>query len=150
MTDDSLLELIYKAHRELARMEEEPRDYGTGRLFYASEMHTLVRVGESPYMNLTTLADKLGVSKSAASKFAKKLLERGCIEKTRPRDNEKEVLFHVTPEGRRALRGHEKFQRETFDPLRAIESKLDPESAARARAFLSELYAALIAGRGEK
>ena len=77
MPDRSLLRRIYDAHRLLAAMEAEPRRYGTDRLFYASEIHTLVCIGENPNVNLTTLAARLEVSKSAASKFVAKLLQAG-------------------------------------------------------------------------
>jgi DNA-binding MarR family transcriptional regulator len=145
--NEDLLQIIYKAHRELRRLEEDPRDYGTGRLFYASEIHTLACIGENPYVNLTSLAGKLGISKSAVSKFVRKLIAIGCIEKTRPRDNDKEVLCHTTPLGARAVLGHRKYQEAIFGPLREVESRLSSEQAGIIAAFLSELYDALVQGR---
>ncbi|MCK7514822.1 MAG: hypothetical protein MZV70_69690 [Desulfobacterales bacterium] len=56
MIDSPLLQMIYGAHKELTRLEQEPREYGTGRLLYGSEIHTLVCIGENPYLNLTALA----------------------------------------------------------------------------------------------
>ena len=139
MVNYPLLQLIYRAHGELERLEQTPRDYGSGRLFYASEMHTLVCIGENPYLNLTTLAEKLGVSKSAASKFVKKLIAAACIDKTKSPDNAKDVLFHATPEGKRAIQGHRAFEEATFGPLRAIEARLSPGNTAMISRFLTEL-----------
>jgi DNA-binding MarR family transcriptional regulator len=147
VTTKSPLEIIYQAHRELTRLEQEPRDYGTARLCYASEIHTLACIGDNPYLNLTTLAMKLGVSKSAASKFVKKLMTAKYVEKTRPRDNDKEVLFRVTALGKRALLGHKKFEERTFGPLREIESRLSPGQTVVVTTFLSALYDALTASR---
>jgi DNA-binding MarR family transcriptional regulator len=133
------MQMIYGAHKELARLEQEPRDYGTGRLFYASEIHTLVCIGENPYVNLTTLAGKLEVSKSAASKFVRKLITAACIEKTRSSDNAKDVLFHATSKGKRAIQGHRAFQEITFGPLQGIEARLSPTEAEVISRFLAEL-----------
>jgi DNA-binding MarR family transcriptional regulator len=143
MIDSPLLQMIYGAHRELSRLEQEPRDYGTGRLFYGSEIHTLVCIGENPYINLTTLAGKLEVSKSAASKFVKKLIAAACIEKTKSLDNAKDVLFHATSKGKRAIQGHRAFQETAFGPLRSIEARLLPADAEAISRFLAELADAL-------
>jgi DNA-binding MarR family transcriptional regulator len=147
MATESPLDMIYRAHRELCRLEEEPRDYGTGRLFYASEIHALERVGEAPYINLTSLAADLGVSKSAVSKVVAKLIDAGCLEKTKAEDNDKEVLFLCTAEGAKALRGHAKFRKAAFGPLREIEARLGRAQAESVTAFLSSLCSALEAVR---
>jgi len=141
-----LLGMIYGAHKELERLEQKPRAYGTTRLFFASEIHTLVCIGENPYINLTMLSEKLKVSKSAASKFVKKLIGAACIEKTKSPDNAKDVLFHATPEGKRAIQGHKAFEEITFGPLEAIESRLSPSQAAVISSFLNELNEQLMQG----
>ncbi len=143
MLDRSLLRRIYDAHRLLAAMEAEPRRYGTNRLFYASEIHTLVCIGEHPDVNLTTLAARLEVSKSAASKFVAKLLQADCIIKTKALTNARDVLFRVTAKGRRAIDGHRQFEDRVFGPLAAIESRLRPAERKAIAGFLDELSRAL-------
>lgn len=143
MPDRSLLHRIYGAHRLLAAMEAEPRRYGTGRLFYASEIHTLVCIGENPEINLTTLAATLDVSKSAASKFVAKLLQADCIVKTKAPTNARDVLFRVTAKGRRAIEGHRQFEDRAFGPLAAVESRLRPAERRVIARFLDNLSRAL-------
>jgi DNA-binding MarR family transcriptional regulator len=143
MGTNSLLGKIHHAHRLLAAIEEEPRDYGTDRLFYASEIHCLVCIGENPGINLTTLALKLEVSKSAASKFVGKLLASRCITKTKAADNARDVLFSVTAKGRRAVEGHRKFETATFGPLEAIESRLGAAEHKAVGDFLDSLARSL-------
>ncbi len=143
MADQSLLHRIHDAHRLLAAIEAEPRRYGTARLFYASEIHTLVCIGEYPDMNLTTLAARLEVSKSAASKFVAKLLQAGCITKTKAPTNARDVLFRVTATGRRAIDGHRQFEARAFGPLEAIESRLRPAERKAIAGFLDNLARAL-------
>jgi DNA-binding MarR family transcriptional regulator len=139
MADRSLLDRIYDAHRLLAAIEAEPRRYGTDRLFYASEIHTLVCIGECPDMNLTTLAARLEVSKSAASKFVAKLLQSDYITKTKAPTNARDVLFRVTAKGRRAIEGHRQFEARAFGPLEAIESRLRPAERKVIAGFLDNL-----------
>jgi len=139
----NVVDLIYRAHRLLSRMEQQPRDYGTGRKLFASEIHTLACVAENPHVNLTGLADRLGVTKSAASKFVRKLLASGYIEKTRLEGNAKEVLFRATAEGEKAARGHARFRERTFGRLEAIVAELDPGEEGLVREFLERLYTEL-------
>jgi DNA-binding MarR family transcriptional regulator len=148
MGSNSLLEKIYHAHRLLAAIEEEPRDYGTDRLFYASEIHSLVCIGENPGINLTTLALKLEVSKSAVSKFVGKLLAAKCITKTKAADNARDVIFSLTAKGKRAAEGHRKFETATFGPLEAIESRLGAAEHKVVEDFLDSLAKALEGRRG--
>jgi DNA-binding MarR family transcriptional regulator len=144
MIASPLLDMIYSAHKELNRLEQEPRDYGTGKLLYGSEIHTLVCIGEHPYINLTTLAGKLEVSKSAASKFVRKLIDAACIEKTQSKDNAKDVLFHATSKGKRAIQGHLAFQRTAFGPLKDMEARLPPAEAEIISRFLTGLNGELM------
>ncbi len=83
MAEETILGLIYRAHRRLGQLESTPRDYGTGELLYSSDIHTVEAVGRQPGCNLTQLAAALGVSKPAASKFTRKLLSRGFLLKGR-------------------------------------------------------------------
>ena len=117
MIDGPLLLMIFSAHRELTRLEQQPWDCGAGKRLYASEIHALVCIGENPNVNLTTLAGKLEVSMSAASKFVKKLIEAACIEKTKSMDNAKDVRFRATSKGGRAILGHRAFEDSTFGPI---------------------------------
>lgn len=141
MDTESVLDYIYAAHRYLAALESEPRDYGTGEELYASEIHTVVAVRRTPLCNLTSLAAALGVSPAAASKFTAKLLRRGYLTKGKAPGNRRDVLFEVTGKGRLAAEGHDQFERETFGALRRIEGELPPEARAAIIGFFRSLIA---------
>jgi DNA-binding MarR family transcriptional regulator len=66
-------------------------------------------------------------------------MERGTIVKTKSQDNEKDVLFHATPKGRRAIESHRKFEEAAFVSLREIETRLAPAEFAVIDSFLSKL-----------
>lgn len=130
MREGSIIDRIYAAHRYLSEIESEPRDYGTGEPLYASEIHTVVAVRAHPGCNLTALAAALGVSKPAAYKFAAKMIRRGFLRKYQEPGNRKDVFFNVSDTGAIAAEGHERFERETFGPLRRVEEELSPDARA--------------------
>lgn len=140
MTDyNKVTKLYFKSIKEFNEFESIPRDFGTGDLLYSSEIHTLQAIGDNTDINLTELSLKLDVSKSAVSKFVKKLLDKGLITKSKLQGNKKEVVFGLTDKGRTAYIGHKKFSQETFKPIFNILSKLDKEQVDFLEKFLGEL-----------
>ena len=81
MIEERILDSIYFAHKYLNRLESTPHNYGTGEGLYSSEIHTITAIAEQPGINLTQLAEKLEVSKAAASKFTAKTIKRGIHRK---------------------------------------------------------------------
>jgi DNA-binding MarR family transcriptional regulator len=139
MADEGILDLVYSAHRRLGELEKLPRDYGTGELLYSSDIHTVEAVARQPGCSLTQLAGSLGVSKAAASKFARKLLRFGYLAKEMQPNNAKEVSFSLSPKGRRAEKAHRQFTQKVFGPLRAIESGLSASERLVIRGFLEAI-----------
>jgi len=142
MAEKSILELINATHRLLERLESSPRDYGTGDLLFSSDIHTVFEVHRQPGCSLTALAERLQVSKPAASKFAKKMLALGYLLKEHLEGNRKEVAFSLTIKGEAAIKAHADFERRAFAPLRRIEKELSPRERELIRDFLGELIAA--------
>jgi len=139
MSKARLIDYIYSAHRFLSELESEPRDYGSGDMLYATEIHTVVEVEKNSGCNLTTLACILHVSPAAASKFVAKLIRRGYITKYKAANNLRDVLFEVTEKGKQAARGHDQFERRTFGPLLRVEKDLGPEERGVIEAFFQKL-----------
>lgn len=144
MERDSILDLIYVAHKYLARLESSPRDYGTGDLLYSTDIHTVTAVSEFPGINLTQLALHLDVSKAAASKFVRKLVDKGYLLKGQSKYNNKEVLFNLTAKGRKAAKLHREFELETFRPLMKLEQSLADDERNTIVSFLNRLTNAII------
>jgi DNA-binding MarR family transcriptional regulator len=114
------IEFLLRVNNKLNLISREARDFGSGDLLYSTEIHTIVAIGKNPGTNLTQLAEMLGVSKSAASKFIKKLIAKHYIIKSRPVDNQREVIFNLTDKGKIAFQGHERFSSETFKRVYSI------------------------------
>ncbi len=134
-----IADLMFGVHNRFTALESTPKDFGTGDLLYATEIHTIVVIGGNPNSNLTELAELLGVSKSSVSKFVKKLLEKEYIVKTQAPENRKEVFFELTERGWTAYRGHETFSDRLFGKVYGILRKGEDGDALVVRRFLEVL-----------
>jgi DNA-binding MarR family transcriptional regulator len=81
---------------------------------YRREIHTIQAIGKNPDMNITTLAEYMGVTKGAVSQTIKKLGNKGLVRKTHAPGNAKEVVLELTDLGWIGFRNHEKFHMETL------------------------------------
>jgi DNA-binding MarR family transcriptional regulator len=109
-----LFERWVRIMNKMSRSESLPRDFGTGNLLFPSEIHTLCVLGTMPGIRITDFSVRLGVTKGAISKIAKKMEETGFIEKYRKPGNDKEILIRLTPKGKKAYRGHEEYHKKAF------------------------------------
>nr|WP_275901682.1 MarR family transcriptional regulator [Paenibacillus sp. SYP-B3998] len=74
-----------------------------------SETHVIEQIGMHETINVTRLAEKMGMTKGAITKIGAKLLDRGWIEKFALSGNRKEVLFRLTPDGHSVYDVHEQY-----------------------------------------
>ena len=113
--------LMEEVSRLIARAESlhRPRfDFGTGIGLYRSEIHTIQTIGRNPGINVTRLAERMGVTKGAVSQMLGRLAKKGLAEKGTISGNEKEVIGELTDLGRRAFENHEAFHRQMLGVLR--------------------------------
>jgi DNA-binding MarR family transcriptional regulator len=136
---EKIIQLYFKSIKEFNEFESAPRDFGTGDLLYSSEIHTLQAIGNNENINLSELAEILGISKSGVSKFIKKLLSKKMITKSNPLNNRKEVVFNLTKKGWTAYLGHQNFSEQTFNSIYNILSRLDDQQILFLETFLHEL-----------
>ena len=140
--NNTIIEAVFKIHNKLNELSATPRDFGTGEKLYSSEIHTIIVIGEKPGINLTGLSLTLGVSKSAGSKFIKKLLAKGYVIKGRAVSNRREVIFNLTEKGQLALQGHNAFSRQRFQKLYKVLQKYEAEFSG-IRNFLEDFCSGL-------
>jgi DNA-binding MarR family transcriptional regulator len=136
---DEIIERYFQSINLFDAFESKPREYGTGDLLYPSEIHTLVMIAKNPGLNLTQLADFLGISKSGASKFVKKLLAKKLIVKGAMPENLKEVVFDVTEKGVIAFEGHQSFSANTFVKINEIFNQMNDDEMKVLHQFLGDL-----------
>jgi DNA-binding MarR family transcriptional regulator len=86
---------------------DQPRQYGTARRIYPSEIYALDRIPPAG-MNISALALALAVTKSAASQIVDKLVRKGLARKVGGQ-NAREVCVELTAAGRTAVANSGKF-----------------------------------------
>ncbi|ELK39253.1 transcriptional regulator [Brevibacillus agri BAB-2500] len=74
-----------------------------------TELHVISAIGRDTRMNVTTIAQNIGVTKSAISKITVKLLKKGLLERYQLEDNQKEVFFRLTKVGELVNSIHDSF-----------------------------------------
>lgn len=141
--DATILDPLLKVNNKLNAIAKMPKDFGTDDYLYTSEIHTIAAIGKNPNYNLTQIADILGVTKSAVSKFVQKLQKKGYLVKRRINEDRREVILELTDKGLLALEGHEQFKETMFKEVNKIIKKTKKEDLLVIEGFLNAVYQAL-------
>jgi DNA-binding MarR family transcriptional regulator len=88
------------------RLDKQPRQFGTGEDFSSSEIHVIEVVGQNEGLSVTALADRLGVTKGAASQTLKKMESRELISKEIDPSNTSRATLSLSTKGRIAFYAH--------------------------------------------
>ncbi|WP_235439609.1 MarR family transcriptional regulator [Paenibacillus sp. DMB20] len=72
-----------------------------------TELHTIACIGELEPINVTSIAEKMNLSKGNTSKVTNKLLKAGWVRKAQLNDNKKEVYFRLTTAGKKLFALHD-------------------------------------------
>lgn len=115
---EKLLDLLDQVLTKMGSIHSEPYDFGTGVPLYRTEIHTIRAIGENRGINITKLAEHLGVTKGAVSQMINKLVKKKMVKKTHSYDNAKEILLELTDLGWIGFRNHEQFHMEMLDIVR--------------------------------
>jgi DNA-binding MarR family transcriptional regulator len=110
----ALVDLFLKILHLYSIIGRKPKDYGTGDLLYIAEIHTLVMVGKNREINMTRLAETMGVTKGAISQTVRKLVHKNLIIKSNT-TNKKEISLKLSVKGDIVFRAQESFQKELFE-----------------------------------
>jgi len=122
----SLIDLFLKILHLYSVITRKPKDYGTGDLLYFTEIHTITMVGKNDEINMTRLAEIMGVTKGAISQTINKLVHKKLIEKTNT-TNKKEYNLRLTGKGRIVYDGQKSFQKELFTFAGPLYEEASPE-----------------------
>lgn len=99
------------------QVEKKKRTYGTDMLLSRAEIHTVAAVGDTPGVNVTTLAQQLGITKGAASQMIYRLVDKGLVEKSVSPNSDTEVCLTLTQLGKKAYKEHEKYHATSNDRM---------------------------------
>lgn len=108
-----LIDLFLKILHLYSVITRKPKNYGTGDLLYFAEVHTITQVGKNTEINITRLADLMGVTRGAISQTVRKLVSKNLIIKSNT-TNKKEVNLRLSEKGMLVFKGQESFQLDLF------------------------------------
>jgi DNA-binding MarR family transcriptional regulator len=122
----NLIDLFLKILHLYSVIGRKPKDYGTGDLLYFTELHTITVVAKNKEINLTQLAEIMGVTKGAISQTIRKLVNKNLIQKSNI-NNRKEVNLKLSEKGMVVLKSQETFQKEIFNFAGTLYDQSRPE-----------------------
>ena len=106
---------------------------------YPGEIHMISAIAKSNGINVTEVAARLDISKSAASQMINKLVRKGLIEKAYTQQNNKEIRLLLTREGKTALDIVEKRHLELKEKFFSFAPTFSDEKWHNYRDFLSKM-----------
>ena len=135
----NLIDLFLKILHLYSVIGRKPKDYGTGDLLYFTELHTITVVAKNKEINMTKLAEIMGVTKGAISQTIRKLLSKNLILKSNI-TNRKEINLKLSKKGLIVFKSQESFQKEIFTFAGSLYEKARPED----RELVKRLFLAII------
>jgi DNA-binding MarR family transcriptional regulator len=125
----NLIDLFLQILHLYSVIARKPKDYGTGDLIYVTELHTISMVGKNREINMTRLAEIMGVTKGAISQTISKLVKKGLITRVNT-TNMKEVNLRLSEKGLLVYSKHESFHKEIFNFAESLYEKATAEDKA--------------------
>ncbi len=121
----SLIDQFLKILNLYSVISRKPKDYGTGDLLYFTEVLTISAVGKNKAINMTQLAEIMGVTKGAISQTIRKLVSKNFILKTNIR-NMKEINLKLSEKGYIVCDGLKTLNQEIFAFAGSLYDKAKP------------------------
>ncbi|RED48143.1 MarR family winged helix-turn-helix transcriptional regulator [Aestuariispira insulae] len=134
-----MLETLHQLITRANALENTPKAFGTDTLLHRAEIHTIQAIGLRPGQNLQQLADRMAVTKGAASQMVTKLVRKGLVKKDKGEDNRKEVLLNLTEQGWTGFHRHEAFHAYLHQVLLDHYGEALEQKMAELRGCLQEL-----------
>ncbi len=122
----TLIDLFLKILHLYSVIGRKPKNYGTVDLLYLTKIHTITMVAKNKEINMTQLAEIMGVTKGAISQTIRKLVNKNLILKSNI-NNRKEVNLKLSEKGIAVLKAQESFQKEIFTFAGALYEQARPE-----------------------
>lgn len=128
ITTDQLCDLFLQTMNQYNQLEKQIHLRGIGSELRLSEIHTIIAINSQDNQNITVLAKKQGISKSAVSQMVSKLVKKGFITKEPSPETDNEVVLRLTESGKSVCMEHEQQHQWLRKQLSDIFSKYPSET----------------------
>jgi DNA-binding MarR family transcriptional regulator len=142
----TLIDLFLKILHLYSVINRKPKDYGTGDLLYLTEIHTITVVAANKEINMTRLAEIMGVTKGAISQTIRKLVNKNLIIKQNSGKNKREYNLSLSERGKIVLDGQDSMQKEIFAFATSLYEGAEPHD----REMVYRLFRAISANMEER
>lgn len=111
---EQLVEDFLKINNQLTQIQKKPIPILDDVRISTSALHLIETIGNYPKLNVTELADKLGVTKGAISQQIPHLHKIGLIEIIQIQGNKKNKLISLTSKGKGVYAAHHSLHKELY------------------------------------
>ncbi|HUN54748.1 MAG TPA: MarR family winged helix-turn-helix transcriptional regulator [Smithella sp.] len=114
---NDMIEQTLRLINKYNSLEKKLYNFGIDELLTPAEIHTIDCIGKNSGINVTLLAEKLGITKGAVSQMINKLKKKNLVVKLKDSENDKEVILLLSKKGKTAFNGHVKFHEDIYKDL---------------------------------
>lgn len=146
-------EKVLRISNKINEALKEPRYFGTDQLLFPSEIHIIDIIGRNPEINITEIAEKMGIRKSAIPKVVQKLIQKDMVRHCKEKKNKKVVQLELTGIGKTAygyhLKFHENFSKDIikkFNNFTSDEMKFFNEVMSDIESCVDKILASSVSG----
>lgn len=129
-----------KISKYFMHVQNMPLSFNGSAPLRIASIHLIDMIGSHPDMNMTELADSLGITKGAVSQMASTLEKKGLLKKTKTVGAGKNVMFVLTPEGEKAREGHEEYHEELLRQMDDLLDDISPDELDSFEQILDIMY----------
>ncbi len=135
----SIIDIFFRMLHIYSVLDKKPKEYGTGDLLYVSEIHAIYSIGCNPEINITQLAEFLGVTKGAISQTVKRLVTKRYIARYYGR-NKKEVNLRLSDKGFIICQGYQTFNKEMLHFAEELYENASPADIRMVKRLFQTIY----------
>lgn len=139
----AILEQFYRITNRISKMRNTQLRLNGAKPLNTAAIHMIDVIGKHKDVNLTEIANILGITKGAVSQMTGKLERDQLIQKKKFIENDKDVHFVLTEEGWNVYTGHESLHNALYEKLDAILSQFEQGDIEKMIAALTEIDACM-------
>jgi DNA-binding MarR family transcriptional regulator len=141
--DTDILQALHRIASRIMFLENRSRFEFEGMRLFPSELHLMLMLGEDRTANVTSMAERLGITKGAVSQTLSRLVKKGILVKERDPSRKNALDLSFTPLGRRALRHAARLRESVHARHARILEQFGKDEKKIIRRFLSRVERAL-------
>ncbi|GEC88939.1 MULTISPECIES: MarR family transcriptional regulator [Brevibacillus] len=128
--------LTTRMAEEMQKLESE---MGMKLNLTLSEIHFIACIGDHGPINVTTISEKVNLTKGSITRISKKLWKLDLIKRQQLVDNKKEVYYRLTAKGQKLYKIHHQVHQDIEQRFMGFLDKYTPEQLAFSRELLEDL-----------